>query len=1156
MVRSGTVQILVLGAFMAGVPAVWAMPLPVITNDDAPVLINEVLASNATTHPDPQGQYDDWVEIINRSDHAVDVGGLYLTDDLDAPTQWQFPLDNAPATTVAPYGYLIVWLDKHTDTPGLHANFKLSAQGDALALFAMDGVTLIDQIEFAVQTPDMALGRFPDGSEQWTFLSTPTPGAENIKEFDGCVAPVRFSRERGFYSESFSIALSTPTEGATIQYTLDGMDPTSGSEGRYGQGVGRAYEGPIEITTTTCVRAVATKPGWQSSDIASHTFFFLDDVAQQPRRPQGFPDSWESVTADYEMDPDIVNDSQYADRVVAALESLPSMSIVMNVEDMFGVRGIYSHPSAGGATWERPASVELLTPDARGGFQIDCGIRIQGGAFRNPNASRKHSFRLLFKGMYGATKLRYPLFGSHAADEFDTITLRAGANDAYVWSSARGTEQYTRDEFIRALQHDAGQASPHGMFVHLYVNGLYWGLYNPVERPDDAFSASYYGGEKEDWDVFRHKGFARNAGQQDALTQLRADCAAAADSHEAFQRLQGQNRNGTVNPQVPHLLDMPNYIDYLIVNYWGGNWDWPWNNYWLARKRTPDSTGFKFYSWDAEDVMGSPRSSLNINKVANPDPTDVGEFHAQLVRNPEYRLLFADRLHRLFFNDGILTPEALIERYQRMAGEIELAMIVESARWGDQHHHPPVSLTEWINMRDWILQTYLPQRSDIVLEQFREAGLYPDLAAPIFSVEGTPQSGGHIGSNERLTISGQGAIWVTLDGSDPRIPGKSGVLEATVILEEDAPKRILVPEAEVDEAWKGGQFFDDANWIGGSGGVGYELGAGYEAYYTVDLLDKMFYTNASCYIRIPFDLPLDASQWAELVLRVRYDDGFVAYLNGVEVARDRAPEQLPWNATATEAHDDTSAVAFTEFSISAHVEALRLGENILAIHALNNQDASTDFLFSAQIAGVDAASLSNSGISPSAHQYAGPMALTESGPVCARMFQDGQWSPLHRALYAVGPVAESLRISELMYHPVVDNTDFIELVNVGTEPINLNLVEFTEAVEFVFPRDVKLAPGETVLVVEDTAAFEDLYGQDLNVIGQYRGNLSNGGEQITLVDAVGCVIQSFEYDDNWFDATDGSGSSLTVRNPMADPSDLSNKDLWRASTVFGGSPGY
>jgi len=1129
----------------------------VFVDNPFPVLLNEVMASNATTLQDPQGQYDDWIEITNVSESAVDVGGMYLTDDVSNPTLWRFPTDDAQATTIAAHGYLLVWLDKNIDMEGLHANFKLSAQGDRVALFALDGLTLLDQIDFDALEPDVALGRFPDGGPQWTLMESPTPGAENLKAYDGFVAEIQVSHERGFYNEPFSISLSTPTEEAFVLYTLDGQEPMLSSGGRYGLSVGETYEGPIAIATTTCVRAVAVKPGWKSSRTISHTYFFPADVVKQPRSPKGFPKAWGAVTADYEMDPEIVNDPQYADRVVTALESIPSMSIVLNIDDMFGDKGIYTHSGNSGVNWERPASVEMTYPDGQAGFQIDCGIRIQGGAFRNPGASRKHSFRLLFKGLYGSTKLRHPLFGPDATDEFDTITLRAGANDAYVWNSARGTEQYTRDEFIRDLQRDTGQASPNGIFVHLYVNGLYWGLYNPVERPDDAFSASYYGGEKEDWDVFRHKNFERNTGDSDALNQMRTECGLVGTSNEAYQRLQGKHPDGTPNPETAHLLDVPNYIDYMIVNYWGGNWDWPWNNYWLARKRTSDSTGFKFYCWDAEDVLGSPRSSLYIDKISYPDPTDVGEFHVQLAGNSEYQLLFADRLHRLFFNHGILTPDVLVERYTQMAQEIELAMITESARWGDQHYASPVSMPEWINMRDWIIHTYLPQRSNVVLEQFRDAGLYPDLDAPVFSINGIPQFGGHVATTEMLSMDAQGAIWYTLDGSDPRLPGETGVVEPvehTVILAESAAKRVLVPGADVDNAWRGAQPFDDTDWIAGSGGVGYELGSGYEDYFVVDLLDQMFYMNATCLIRIPFDLSPDMSQWANLVLRVRYDDGFVAYLNGVEVARDNAPDDLAWDAMATDSHDDTAAVTLTEFSITASAHVLTPGQNVLAIHALNQKDSSSDFLFSAEIIAVESASLSSSGISPSAIQYAGPVKLLESGPVTARAFQDNQWSPLNQAVYAVGPVAANLRVTELMYHPDTSNTEFIELVNIGPESIHLNLVRFTEGIEFVFP-SLELGPYEYVLVVQDIDAFESRYGQDLNVAGQYKGSLSNGGEKITIQDAAGHVIQGFEYSD-WYPSTDGPGNSLTLKDPLADPNGLSSNAAWRASENTGGTAGY
>jgi hypothetical protein len=158
-------------------------------------------------------------------------------------------------------------------------------------------------------------------------------------------------------------------------------------------------------------------------------------------------------------------------------------------------------------------------------------------------------------------------------------------------------------------------------------------------------------------------------------------------------------------------------------------------------------------------------------------------------------------------------------------------------------------------------------------------------------------------------------------------------------------------------------------------------------------------------------------------------------------------------------------------------------------------------------------------------------------------------------------VAESLRISEIMYHPADTgnpddpNTEFVELTNVGTEPIQLKLVRFTNGIDFTFP-GVELSPGACCLVVKDAMAFETRYGLGLPVVGEYAGSLANEGEKITLVDAADVTIQSFKYEDDWYDSTDGQGYSLTaVALAESDPDQWSQKDAWWASTELGGSPG-
>jgi hypothetical protein len=188
-------------------------------------------------------------------------------------------------------------------------------------------------------------------------------------------------------------------------------------------------------------------------------------------------------------------------------------------------------------------------------------------------------------------------------------------------------------------------------------------------------------------------------------------------------------------------------------------------------------------------------------------------------------------------------------------------------------------------------------------------------------------------------------------------------------------------------------------------------------------------------------------------------------------------------------------------------------------------------------------------------RYDGPLTLSESAVVKARARSGGTWSALNEATFSVGPVAESLRISEVMYHPAGDpNAEYLELTNVGDETINLNLAAFSSGVDFTFP-GVELAPGDQTLIVRDVAAFEARYGNGLPIAGQYTGSLDNAGERLELQDAAGQIIARFRYQDNWYDLTDGQGFSLTVKDPTS-ADDLGSKSAWRPSAALDGSPGF
>jgi hypothetical protein len=656
-------------------------------------------------------------------------------------------------------------------------------------------VLAIHGMNFSVSDPDALilpeLNAIDVQSTGIAFFTTPTPGSANGTGIAGFVAEPTFSVERGFFNAPFQLTISGATPQSQIYYTTNGDLPT--------QSAGTLYTGPIAILGTKVVRAVAFRSGYLESASVSQTYIFLNDVVRQSAvtaQAAGLPATWGSLTTDYGMDPDVIGNwnssgvstggdlyaGAYAATIKSDLLSIPTLSIVMDADDMFGPSGIYTNSGQGGSAWERPVSIEWITNDNSLEFQVNAGIRIQGGAFRGDNFTKKHSLRLLFKNEYGPGKLTYPIFGddSDVASEFNTIVLRAGANDGYSWNSARYTEQYIRDQFGRELQQEMGHAASHGTFAHLYINGVYWGLYNPVERPDNEFAASYVSGDPDNWDSIHVTDTPSGDGAAwDAMLAL---AATAGSSNADYFALQGRNPNGTPNPSVAPLLDMTNYIDYILLNAWGGNWDWPNKNYWAGRDRDPATTeGFQFFSWDFENTMGNNRSRSPLNATTFDDITkftgarSVGQPHTSLKTNAEYRLAFADRVQKYSFNSGLLTPTNLAARYSAIANSVQQAIVAESARWGDQHHATPLTLADWVTERNWILNTHLPQRSSLVMSELVSYGLYPGTAAPTFS-----QQGGLVNSGYDLAVAApQGVIYYTLDGSDPRLVG--GAISPTAI---------------------------------------------------------------------------------------------------------------------------------------------------------------------------------------------------------------------------------------------------------------------------------------------------------------------------------------------------------------------------------------
>jgi hypothetical protein len=722
----------------------------------APVRINEILTSYSgeTGLEDEDDELQDWIELWNAGTQAVNLAGWSLSDDPDDPGKWTFP-----AILLGAREYLVVFASGKDRKPTgagarLHTNFKLNVSGEYLGLFNAEAPrqTLTEFApEYPEQRNDYSYGY--DGGGALRYFSNPTPGADNgSSAIVGVVPPVHANVSRGLFEHPFTLILSSPMTGVAIRYTMDGSEPSATT--------GMPYAGSLVIGSTTILRAAAFRAGHLPSTIATHTYIFPEQVIQQSNTPPGMPSVWidpsgRNWTADYEMDTEITQAPAYRDLMNDALRALPVLSIVTRPEDMFdNTTGIYPKSQNRGPSWERPCSAELILPDASG-FQIDCGIQCQGNSVRDPVKTPKHAFRLSFKGDYGPRKLEYPLFAGLPITTFDTVNLRADFNFSWLhWSDVqRPRGQRTRDAFIKDCLRDMGSLSTHNRYVHLYLNGLYWGIYDPAERPDEGFAAQYLGGAKEDYDVV-------NEG------------AIVSGNMTAYNTMIGIGSLGDPAQYdlMKQYLDVTQYIDYTLLHFYVGHEDWGRNKNWYTIRRRAPGEGFRYVCWDGENILGSP----SYNRVSNSDT--ASGLHSKLIENSQYRLDFADRVHRHLFNDGALTPERVEDRWLRRSREIELAVVAESARWGDyrrdvhQYSSGPYELytrdQHWITERDRLLQQYFPGRTATVLGQLKTAGLYPiNAAAPLFN-----RNGGTVAPGFALTMSApSGTIYYTTDGADPRV---------------------------------------------------------------------------------------------------------------------------------------------------------------------------------------------------------------------------------------------------------------------------------------------------------------------------------------------------------------------------------------------------
>ncbi|MBT7983295.1 MAG: hypothetical protein HN584_12075 [Akkermansiaceae bacterium] len=976
------------------------------------------------------------------------------------------------------------------------------------------------------------------------YFESPTPGKPNSTiAYTGLVKDTTFSVDRGFFADPFDVTVSCKTTGSTIIYTTDGSEP--GLEN--GIKIVSANEetqpaAHIRITKTTPLRAIGIKTGLMPSNTDTQTYIFLDDVLDQDGNPQGYPFPWKNrsgqiIGGDYGMDPNVVGSLYTREEIKEGLLDIPTVSIVTDKTNLFDQKtGIQMNSQDSGDSSERVVSVELINFPESPTEQLNAGMRMNGNASRSPTRP-KHNFRLIFRDEYGSNILKYPLFGSEAVtDQFNSIILRGGNGNSWIHPHANvyNNAMYIRDQWFRDAHSLMGYPETLQREVHVYFNGLYWGMHHLFERIEEEWTAERFGGNKDEWEGFRIVAGSRIEIIHGTEKEVSQGILNSWDSIIKFAKA------GNLEA-VSEYLDLDSFIDYLLLNFHAGNSDWDQNNVRAMRRVSPPGK-YMFFCHDAERAgfNAGASSTVSINVTTKNTVRGPTSIHNDLRKIPAYAIRFADRAHLHLFNGGALSPENGAQLWKDRADGIRLALKAESARWGDFRREPPLSLIDWEKSLEREYEQWFPFRTPVTISQLRARGLYPKTESPDFSQHGGQFSSGF--SLEMTNSNAGGTIYYTLDGSDPRTSDTEP--EENFLVPEKTSALVLVQSEDggLGLDWTNVNF-NDSQWQSGQTGIGFEKIAGdYQPLINFPL-SSMLGVNASCMIRVPFNIPNQEAlnKIFSLELNMKYDDGYAAFINGEFVAGKNNPETLTWNSRATRSHLDSLAIEFESVDISNATSKLKVGKNILAIQAMNSSRSGSDFLIIPQLS---YGTKSSNGLSPSAIRYNSSVTLSKSGAVKARILEDGVWSALNQAKFIVGVPAEAgnLVISEIHYNPSgqSEENEFIELMNISDQTIQLTGVSFSAGIQYNFEDDATLEPMKRIVLRH----------------GEYTGQLDNGGENITLLDANGNIIESFRYNDKspWPEAPDGNGPSL-VR--IAPEHRLSPElpSSWRPSVQDNGNPG-
>jgi len=537
----------------------------VVVNNPEPataenVIINEIMVSNLEMVMDNSYNYGPWIELYNPSNQKVDISDIYVTDDLKDLKKAKVILDK---TYIPNHGYRCVYFDHYDGVFSKNQiDFKLKYEGDTI--YVTDGEKVLASQAYPQGRARMSYARTTDGGDTWSWTDIPTAGFPNrygIFAEEQVAEPV-IAEKGGYFKDDVEVHVTCP-EGAYLTFTTDGTLPDRLSKVISQDTVFVASKASLAL------RVRAYKEGYLPSNVVTRTFIYKD--------------------------------KNYV---------FPALSLTTNESHINGMEyGIltgsgygFGRPGNGkdyncnwNADWDRPVNMEYFDGNEEYSINQEVDISACGGWSR---AYSPHSFKLKASKYYlGQNSMDYPFFADKPSIKHKALQIRNGGNDTAARFKDAGIQQIVRSSGIK-INTQSWQP------VHVFLNGQYSSVLNMREPNNKHFAYSNYGYDTDSIDQFEmspDSGYVQKEGDIEKFLEW-YDLSADAANPETYDK-------------ICDIVEMDEFINYMALELYIGNWDWPQNNVKAFRHRNGGK--FHFVVFDTEQfngVSGSPFAAFKNKK--------------------------------------------------------------------------------------------------------------------------------------------------------------------------------------------------------------------------------------------------------------------------------------------------------------------------------------------------------------------------------------------------------------------------------------------------------------------------------------------------------------------------------------------------------------